>query len=337
MRVAMYYRNDDVRIEEMQKPNPGPGEFIFKVRASGICGSDVLEWYRIKSAPRVLGHEAAGDIVEVGAGCPYKVGQRVFVSHHVPCGECAYCKSVHDTSCETLHTTNFYPGGFSEYVRAPKINVDKGTYILPDGMSYEEATLIEPLACVARGQRLAGVGKGRTALVIGSGIAGLLHVKLAKAKGARVIATDVSEWRLGKAMEFGADATISAMDDVPARLKELNGGRLADVVVLCTGATPAMKQAMASVDRGGVVEFFAVPKPGVPVEIPANDFWRNEVSVITSYAAAPRDLEEAVQLISSGKVKVKDMITHIMPLEKAQEGFNLVADAKESIKVVLKP
>ena len=337
MHVAMYYRNDDVRIEEMPKPKIGPGEFLFKVKASGICGSDVLEWYRIKSAPRVLGHEVTGEIVEVGKGTPYKVGQRVFVSHHVPCEECRYCKEGRETACETLHKTNFDPGGFVEYVRVPKINVEKGIYLLPENVSYEEGTMIEPLACVVRGQRMACVAKGQTVLVLGSGIAGLLHIKLAKSKGARVIATDVNEWRLRKAKEFGADAVINAASYTAEKLKELNSGRLADRVILCTGAVPAVKQALESVDRGGIVLFFAVPTPGVPVEIPANEFWRNEIAVMTSYGAAPRDLKEALKLIKSKKIKVADMITHILPLEKAQEGFRLVAEAKASIKVILKP
>lgn len=338
MRAAVYYRNDDVRIEELPKPKIGPGEFLFKVKASGICGSDVMEWYRIKKAPRVLGHETVGEIAEVGKGCPYKVGQRVFVSHHVPCNECLYCKGGCETACETLHTTNFDPGGFAEYVRVPKINVDKkGVYVLPDTVSYEEGTMIEPLACVVRGQRIAGVGKGQTVLIIGSGIAGLLHVKLAKSKGARVIATDVNDWRLRKAKEFGADETINALSYTTEKLKQLNGGRLADKVIICTGAVPAVKQAVASVDRGGVLLFFAVPKPDVKVNIPINDFWRNEVAVMTSYGAAPKDLDESLGLITSGKIKVADMITHVLPLEKAQEGFKLVAEAGESIKVVLKP
>ncbi len=338
MKAAVYYRNDDVRIEELPKPKPGPGEFVFKVKASGICGSDVMEWYRIKKAPRVLGHEAAGEIIEVGPGCPYKVGQRVFVSHHVPCLECDYCRSGRETACETLHTTNFDPGGFAEFVRVPKINIDKkGVYVLPETISYEEGTIIEPLACVVRSQRIAKVKKGDTVLIIGSGIAGLLHVKLAKSKGARVIATDLNYWRLRKAKEFGADGTINAMSYTIEELKKLNNGRLADKVILCTGAVPAVKQALESVDRGGVVLFFAVPKPGVPVEIPVNDFWRNEVAVLTSYGAAPKDLKEALDLIKTKKIKVTDMITHTLPLEKAQEGFRLVAEAKESIKVILKP
>lgn len=339
MRVAMYYSNNDVRLEETPIPKIGSGELLLKVMASGICGSDVMEWYRLKKAPLVLGHEVTGEIAEVGKGVRrYKKGDRVFVSHHVPCGKCHYCLNDHHTACETLHTTNFIPGGFADYIRVPEMNVEKGVYPLPQSMSYEEGTFIEPLACVVRGQRQARAKPGLTVLVLGSGISGLLNVKLAKARGAGlVVATDVSEYRLNAARRFGADEVIHARDDVAAHLKDANKGRLADLVIVCTGATPAFQQALASVDRGGTVLFFAPTQPGVNLSVPVNEFWRNEITLMTSYGAAPRDLEEALAMIRDGKIAVGDMITHRLPLEKAGLGFRLVADAGESLKVIIKP
>jgi len=339
MRVAMYYNNRDVRLEELPKPKIGPGEFLMKVMACGICGSDVLEWYRVPKAPRVLGHEATGEIVEVGAGVErYKAGDRVFVSHHVPCGECRYCLSGHHTACETLHKTNYDPGGFAEYVRVPKINVERGVYPLPDDMPLEDGTLIEPLACVVRGQRLANVRQGDTVLILGSGVSGLLHVQLARARGAeRIIATDINEYRLSAAKKFGGDAAINAKEDVPEKVRQANGGRLADKVIVCTGATSASRQALRCVDRGGTILFFAVPKPGVDIPVPVTEFWRNEVTMATSYGAGPDDLNEALKLINERKVDVHDMITHRLGLEEAGLGFKLVAEAKESLKVVIEP
>jgi len=198
MRVAMYYNNQDVRLEEMPKPRIGHGELLVKVLASGICGSDVMEWYRIKKAPRVLGHEIAAEITEVGEGVKkYQVGDRVFVSHHVPCNTCHYCLGGHHTVCDTLRSTNFDPGGFAEYIRIPEINVDRGVFILPEEVSFEDGVFIEPLACVLRGQRLAGFQPGQTVFVMGSGISGLLHIALARFSGAgRVIASDINEYRL---------------------------------------------------------------------------------------------------------------------------------------------
>src|SRR3989338_651698 len=139
MKVAVYYNNKDIRLEERPKPTIGKGEILVKVKASGICGTDVMEWYRIKKAPRVLGHEISGEIVEVFNDVKnFKIGQRVFVSHHVPCNKCKYCLEGNHTACETLHNGNFDPGGFSEFIRIPKINVDTGTYLLPENVSYEE-------------------------------------------------------------------------------------------------------------------------------------------------------------------------------------------------------
>jgi L-iditol 2-dehydrogenase len=310
-----------------------------KVMACGICGSDVLEWYRVKTAPRVLGHEATGEIVEVGEGVKrYHVGDRVFVSHHVPCGKCRYCLGGHETACETLHTTNYEPGGFAEYIRVPRINMEHGVYPLPDDLSFEEGTFIEPLGCVVRGQRLARVEKSNTVLILGSGVSGLLHLQLARVRGAgRVIATDVDEHRLKAAKRFGADAVINAKANVPEKLRQINEGRPADRVVVCTGAPSASRQALRCVDRGGTILFFAVPPPGVETPIPLVNFWRDEVSMITSYGAAPRDLEESLKLLTDRQINVQDLITHRLGLAEAGLGFKLVAGAKESLKVIIEP
>ncbi|ODS31980.1 MAG: sorbitol dehydrogenase [Candidatus Scalindua rubra] len=288
MRVAMYYNNRDVRLEEMPTPQIGPGELLLKSLACGICGSDVMEWYRIHKAPLVLGHEATGEIVEVGEGVEqFKKGDRIFVSHHVPCNTCHYCLNGNHTVCDTLRSTNFDPGGFAEYVRVPQINVDRGVFILPDNLSLEDGTLIEPLACVVRGQRLAHIEPGQTVIVIGSGISGLLHILLTRLAGAgRVIATDINEYRLKMAKKFGADFAISADEDVPSRLLELNDNRLADRVIATTGAVPALNTALKSVDRGGTILFFAPADPGVDLPIPFNDFWRDCITLMPTYGAS---------------------------------------------------
>lgn len=340
MRVAMYYSNSDVRIEQMPVPKIGPGELLIRVHASGICGTDVLEWYRIDKVPLVLGHEIAGEIASVGGGLRrFKVGDRISVSHHVPCNKCRYCLSGHQTVCETLRRTRFEPGGFSEYIRLPAINVEHGVYILPDEVSYEEATFIEPLACVLRGQRLAGMQKGKVVLVIGSGISGLLHIQLARQLGAaRVIATDIVDYRLKKAKQFGADDVIHAQGDVPVCLRQVNDGRLADLVILSTGAKTAMLQALKSVDRGGTILFFAATDKGVTIPLSVNElFWRNEVTLTSSYAGSPKDHIEALNLISTKKINVADMITHRLPLKDTVSGFQLVAKAQDSIKVIIEP
>jgi len=346
MRVARYYSNDDIREDEMLKPIIGSGEFLVKVKKSGICGSDILEYYRKAKMKKlgvnslILGHEIAGDIVEKSETIKHlKVGDRVFVSHHVPCFECHYCKQGHHTACNLLHNTNFDPGGFAEYVRIPKINIEnKGVYVLDKNVSYEEAVFIEPLGCVCRAQRLANIKKGFTVLILGCGASGLLHIQLAKLRGVKkIIATDINEFRLQKAKEFGADFIFHASEDLPEEIKKINKYRLADIVIVCTGAISAANQALECASPGSKIIFFAVPEPWVYLNVPINKYWRNEITIMTSYGAAPEDLDEAYNWILSKRINVIDLITHRFPLSKAGEAFKVVCEAGESIKVILEP
>jgi L-iditol 2-dehydrogenase len=325
MIVAKYYNNNDIRLEELPIPQIGPGEILVKVKASGICGTDVMEWYRIKKAPRILGHEIAGEIVESQSD-KYHTGERVFVSHHVPCHDCKYCREENQTACDTLHAGNYDPGGYSEYVRVPKINVDYGVYVLPDQVSYLEGTMIEPLACGVRGLGLIDIRAHHTVLILGCGISGILNIQLAKLTGARVIATDINEYRLQKAKEFGADEARHGAQDLNLK---------AERVIVCTGAYAAVEQAFKCIDKKGIILLFAIPNQDIAIPIP--DFWRNELTVTSSYGAAPADLEEALQLIADKKINVQDTITHTLPLQQIQAGFKIVAEARESLKVVLEP
>ncbi len=341
MRVAVYHHNSDIRIEERPVPIIGPAEILVHIRAAGICGSDVMEWYRVPKAPLVLGHEVAGDIVGVGEEVEHlHVGQRVVVSHHVPCNTCPLCLSGAHTACHTLHTTNFDPGGFSEYVRVPPLQTDRGVLVLPDSVSYDEGTFVEPLGCVVRAQQHAGVRPGSTVLVVGAGISGLLHVRLALALGAgRVIATDISDYRLQVARRSGAVAidAAAAGDHLPDLVRRANDDRLADLVMLCTGAPAAIAQALECLDSGATFVFFAPPPPGEPLAMPMAELWRREVTVRTAYGAAPADLHTALRLIATGRVPVTDLITHRLPLDEIARGFALVAQANESVKVIIEP
>ncbi|MBD3212172.1 MAG: alcohol dehydrogenase catalytic domain-containing protein [Candidatus Lokiarchaeota archaeon] len=346
MKVAKYYNNKDIKTAEIPKPTIKDDEFLVRVKKSGICGSDVLEYYRLSKMERlgvdslILGHEIAGDIVEVGEKIErFQIGDRVFVSHHVPCFQCHFCEQGHHTACHLLHNTNFDPGGFAEYVRIPNINIEKqGVYVLDDAMSYEDGAFIEPLGCVCRAQRLADIHKGQTLLILGSGVSGLLHLKLARAKGVeRIFTTDISKYRLDKAIEYGAEGALNATGNISEQVKQLNDGRLPDVILVCTGALSAAKQALECVGPGSIIVFFAVPKPGVNLEIPINSYWRNEVKLMTSYGAAPQDLDESFEWIKSKKINPTELITHRFPLEQAQEAFQTVCDADESLKVLLEP
>ncbi len=325
MNVGMYYKNSDVRIEEMPVPKIGKGELLVKVMASGICGTDVMEWYRIKKAPRVFGHEIAGEVVESQSE-KCAVGERVFVSHHVPCNNCKYCSEDNHTACEALHKGNYDPGGYSEYIRVPEENVLRGTYSLSEGVTYDEGTMIEPYACALRAQRVMNVQREHVVLILGSGVSGLLNIIEAKRRGARVIATDVSEYKLEKAKAFGADEVIDARKELDIK---------ADRICVCTGAHKAFDQAFSAIDKKGRIVLFAIPNKNI--ELPTVEFWRNEITLLSSYGAAPRDLEETLELIKTKQINVSQLITHSFPLADIQKGFDIVSAAHESLKVVLHP
>ncbi len=335
MKVALWYNNRDIRIEDVPRPKPGPREMLVKVWSCGICGSDIVEWYRLPRAPLVQGHEIGAEVVEIGeAVSEYVPGDRVCIAPKVPCFECHYCRDEHYPVCPNVKVR--LPGGYAEYILVPEDLVEKGTYRLPDTMSYDRSTFIEPLACVVRAQNLAGVKKGQTVLVMGCGMSGLPQVKLAKAKGCRVAATDVNPDRLALARKNGADATSDASFDVPELLRAELGGK-ADVVILCTSALSAVAQAWKCVDKGGAVVFFAVPGPEKQVSVPLNEFWTQEVRILTSYYCGPPDIVEAMRLLKTETIEVEDMITHRLPLKDIARGFRLVIDGRESLKVIIKP
>ncbi len=335
MKVSVWYSNADIRIEEKPRPQPGDKEMLVKVIACGICGSDIVEWYRAPRAPLVQGHEIGAEVIEVGRSITkYKPGDRVFIAPKVPCMQCNYCNNGHFAVCSNV--SERLPGGFAEYVLVPQALVERGTYLLPQNMTYDQSTFIEPLACVVRAQQLAAVNKNQTVMLMGSGMSGLLHLKLARAKQCRVIATDKNPKRLEFAERMGADITIEAATNVPERLVAENR-RLADVVILCTSAVEAVDQAWKCVDKGGVIVFFAVPDPGKKISIPINDFWTRETRIITSYYCGPPDIEAAINLIETQTITVDDMITAWLPLQDVAKGFQMVMEGKASLKVIIKP
>lgn len=341
MRVLMYYSNRDVRMEEMAVPVIGPGEILMRVHASGICGSDVMEWYRRDKVPLVLGHEVAGEVVEVGKEVQkFRPGDRVAATHHVPCNTCHYCLQGHHTVCPTLlKETHFDPGGFAEYLRIPALQVDRGVFSLPEGLSYEAASFMEPLACVWRGQRTARIRPGQTVLVLGSGISGLLHIGLARGLGAGLVAAaDTLPFRLELARMMGADVTFQADETLLSGLREANGGRLADLVVLCfDGFIPL---GLNAVEKGGTVLFFAGAGEGAPLPCTINElFWRTEVTLTSSYAGAPEDCSTALKLIRRGALPVTQTITHRLSMAEASKAFEMVASPVEHncLKVIVDP
>lgn len=338
-RVAVYHSNRDVRVGTRPTPVIGPGELLLEVHASGICGSDLMEWYRRPKAPTVLGHEVAGAVVAVGEGADgFTPGDRIVATHHVPCGECRYCRRGHETACDMLRHTAFDPGGFAAYIRLPAENVRRGALQLPAHVPDDVGSMVEPLGCVLRAQRKARVSRGESVLVIGTGVSGSLHLLAAKSKGASpVFATDVQPERRRFAERLGADHVFDAADDV-ARLIHAELGRGVDHVMVCTGAPAAVATALASVDHGGTVSFFAPMGPGECYPLPFDTvFWQRGVTLTSSYGAAPQDLRDALGLVASGELDVARLITHRLPLSEIQTGFEMMIAGGNCMKIIIDP
>src|SRR4030042_426927 len=224
MKIAKLYTFNDIRIEEMPVPKVGPHDALIKTKACGICSGDVMPWYIEKKAPLVPGHEPAGEIVEVGTMVTsFNPGDRVFAHHHAPCFTCRHCKKGHYVQCETWRNTKLIPGGISEYILIPQINLENDTLNLPDNLGYEDGTLIEPTACVVKAMKRANVGRGDTVVIIGLGVMGQLNILLARKHGAgKIIGADMVPFRLQKAKEFGADDAVDvSKNDLLESLKEL--------------------------------------------------------------------------------------------------------------------
>lgn len=333
MKVAVYYGENDIRIEERERPTARGGEIVVKMLASGICGTDIMHWYRKQKAPYVPGHEMAGEVVETGPKVKdIKVGDRVFVSHHVPCYSCHFCKAGKYTACETLHKGNYWPGGFSEYILVPEENVRYGTIVLDDPVSPEEAVMIEPLACVLEAYRRVEPESQQNVLVIGSGVSGILHTLYLKKNGSRVVATDISDERLEYAQKAGADHAFRADTINDELLRDMFDGRPPDTVVVCAGAGPAIEFALKSVERRGTVLFFAVSKENIIV--PSVHFWRNEISILFSYGASPDALREAYRLIKTKDIDPGWMITDSFPLTEIAKAFKIASLGGKHLKVI---
>lgn len=331
----MWYNNHDIRTEDLPTPSPGQGEILVKVISCGICGSDIVEWYRLPRAPLVQGHEVGAEVVETGEGVTrFKKGDRLFIAPKVACLACDQCLKGHYPQCSQVQDR--LPGGFAEYILVPGKIVQNGCHLLPDHVGYDQAIFIEPLACVVRAQEFAAVGEGKTLLVIGCGTTGLLHIKLARHKNCRVIASDINPEKLDLARRVGAEHVADATSDDLGQLMDGEWGN-ADAVMVTTSALPALNQAWRTVAMGGIVVLFAVPGPDEDVVVPVNDLWRKEVRIITSYYCGPPDIEEALGLITGGDIQVDDLITHRLPLEDTKKGFEMLRNGGNTLKIIIKP
>ena len=332
MRAAIYHGDGQITLEERPTPTIGPGELLVRTDACGLCGSDLMQWYQDPRAPVVLGHEPVGTVVDAGAGAPVAVGTRVFVHHHVPCMVCALCRRGRHTLCETFRATRIDPGGFAEYIRVPAENVRLDVLEIPDGMSDATATLIEPLACILRGQRWAGVVPGSRVAVVGAGSMGLLEISAATAAGAEcVVALEPRADRRALARVFGA---VAPDEPSAGSAREALGGEWADAVFVCTHDHPGIQMALEIAGPGSVVQLFAPTEPGELVPLDLGAIFFREVTIQSTYSAGPGDTRDARDLLMAGGVATDRIISHRVPLASIDEAFRL-ARSGEAVKVVV--
>ena len=346
MRVVRFYAPGDVRVEDAPEPSPGPGEVKLRVRNCSTCGTDVKiskSGHQHIDPPRVMGHEVAGDVVELGEGVTgWAVGDRVQVIAAVPCGRCADCRRGRMTLCAEQTSIGYhYDGGFAEFLVVPKqvLDVD-GLNRIPDGVGHDEASVAEPLACVLNGQELAGVGPGDDVVVVGAGPIGCLHVRLARARGAaRVFLVELNRNRLDmSAQRVGPDAAVcSAEEDAVDAVLELTDGRGADVVITAAASGKAQEEALLMAARGGRISFFGgLPKDAPTITCDSNVVHYRELTIVGANGSSPAHNTQALALIASGEVPVKDLITHRLGLEQVLDALGIVARG-EAVKVTIQP
>jgi len=338
LKVVRLYSFNDIRIEESPVPEPGPGDALIRTRACGICSGDVMPWYIEKKAPLVPGHEPAGEIVAMGSEVKiFKKGDRVFTHHHAPCFSCKYCKRKDYVQCVTWRSSRIIPGGVSEYILVPAVNLENDTFVLPEALSFEDGTLIEPTACAVKGMGRAEIRKGDTVLVMGLGVMGMINVLLAREYGAgRVIGADKVRFRLDKALEFGADYVVDvSRNDLREELRRITAGDMAELVIVGPNSVYAMEQGLSCVSPGGQALFFTPAKPSEKLTLDPNHMYFNDINIITSYSCGPEDTREACRLIEKGVVSAEKLVTHRFPLEATDEAFRLTAKAENSLKALI--
>ncbi|MDI6802058.1 MAG: alcohol dehydrogenase catalytic domain-containing protein [Thermodesulfovibrionales bacterium] len=345
MKVAKLYSFNDMRIEDISIPEIGPYDALIKTKACGICSGDVMPWYIEKKAPLVIGHEPVGEIVELGKELSaishqpsaFKKGDRFFVHHHAPCLNCKYCNRGDYVQCDTWRKTNIIPGGISEYILIPETNLQNDTLKLPDTVSYEDGTFIEPTACVVKSLKRANIKAGDTILVIGLGVMGQMHVLLARGFGAKkIIGADMIPFRLNKALEFGADHVIDiSKADIIDKVKHLTDGFMADIVIVGPNSIEAMKRGIGSASRGGTVVFFTPAKPDEILNIDPDYLYFRDINIVTSYSCGPDDTREALGFIEKRLVTAEKLVTHRFCIEDTEKAYRLTAEAKESLKCLI--
>jgi L-iditol 2-dehydrogenase len=336
VKAAVFRGGGRIGPADVPQPSAGAGDLLLRVRGCGLCGSDIAKIVAPETrGPLVLGHEVVGDVVEVGAGVPgFRVGDRVVAAHHVPCGDCHYCRRGSESMCRAFKASSLDPGGFAEYVRVPPANVRHATFRLPEHLSDEEASFVEPLACCVRAVGRARVQPGDTAVVVGLGSIGCLFVQLLRRAGATVVGADPLIARVKLAWALGAQATGDAAAAAEAT-RQLSEGRGADHVVITGGGAEVLPWAADLVREGGTLHFFA-GGGGDSLPLPLRTLYHRELTVTSTYSSSPAALGRAFWMLAAGKVEVDRLISHRLPLDRLAEGVELMR-RREALKVYVTP
>jgi len=342
MKAAMLYGVKNLRVEDVEKPRIGIGEVLVKIKAATTCGTDLKIFQRgyvekVIKLPTIFGHEWAGDVVEVGKGVAWpKKGMRIRAGNSAPCLQCKMCQKGKYNLCEDML---WLWGAYAEYIRVPARTITVNTQEIPSHVAYEEAAIAEPLACVLHGAEEANVKLGDTVAIIGAGPIGLLHLLVAKKLGAqKVILSDLIDERLEFAEKLGADATVNARaEDAVEKIKQLTNGYGADVVIEAIGLPTTWEQALKMVCKGGTVLEFGGCPPGTEIKLSTELLHYGEVKAIGAFHATPQHFKKALNLIASGTLNIKPLITRHMLLERIQEAFETLTTSKSDIKIAIIP
>lgn len=346
MKAAVLKGIENLEMEDISRPTPSPQEILIKVKACSICGTDIRVYHhghKHMRFPRITGHELSGEIVEIGKRVEgHKLGEKVAIAPAIPCGRCHYCRRGMQSMCINLTAIGYhYDGGFAEFMVVPEDAVRNGCVnTIPSELSFEEAALAEPLACAINGQQLSQIGLGNTVVVVGAGPLGCIHLQLAKAKGAsRTILVELSRERIDFAKKFAfPDIVINpSSENAIQRIKEETEGRGADRIIVSCPSGKAQEESLSMVAPRGIINFFG----GLPLDNPFIKFNSNlihygEFYVVGTHGSAPYHNELALSLISQEKVRIKELVTHRLPLERLEEGLAL-AESKKGMKVLINP
>jgi L-iditol 2-dehydrogenase len=340
MKAAVYYNHSDIRVEDVDRPEIGPDEMLVKSIACGLCGGEAMEWYHINRAPKVMGHEPAGTVEEVGRNVTgYEKGDRIFVNHHVSNLNSHLSIRGHYTRDSVYRSSKLIPGGMCEYFKLSADHIRTSVIKIPDDMSYATATILEPWGCVIGGLKNSNILPGDTVAVVGCGFMGQGFVRMAHLFGAgKVIGCDLSDYRLKKAEIAGANGVINPSKEDPVEaLKALNEGREADVVICTVPFVKVIEQAYKMVYTGGTLHLNAPTPPDDVWELRPNDLYSKEITITTKYSADHNDIYQLFQLLKAGKIDPSFSITHRFNLDEIGEAFRLLVQAKESLKAVIYP